>query len=81
MPNLILSRRAGETILIGDDIEITMLAVDAGAARISVRAPQAVRILRAELKPKASHPAISATVFATPPPAVPVIIRRKRRYP
>ena len=51
MTRLILTRRAGEAILVGDDIEITLLDSRNSQARIRVRAPEHVRILRAELKP------------------------------
>ena len=50
MTNLILSRRAGESILLGDTIEITVLVVDGCQARISIQAPRDVHIVRAELK-------------------------------
>ena len=46
---LVLTRRTGETILIGDDIEITILAVDGSQVRVGVDAPEDVKILRGEL--------------------------------
>ena len=46
---LVLTRRSGETILIGDDIEITILAVDGSQVRVGVDAPEDVKILRGEL--------------------------------
>lgn len=50
MTRLILTRRAGEAILIGDDIEIILLHSRNSQARILVQAPEHVCILRAELK-------------------------------
>lgn len=50
MPNLILSHRTGETILIGDDIEITPIETDGSQTRISIQALREARIVRAELK-------------------------------
>jgi carbon storage regulator len=47
---LVLGRRAGESLLIGDDIEIEVLAVSAQGAKIGVRAPRTTIILRKELK-------------------------------
>ena len=67
MTRLILTRRAGEAILVGDDIEITLLDSRNSQARIRVRAPEHVRILRAELKPHRES--------AAPTPA----IRHKQR--
>jgi carbon storage regulator len=47
---LILTRRTGETILIGDDIEIIILAVDGGQTRVGIEAHEDVKILRGELR-------------------------------
>lgn len=47
---LILQRKEGESLLIGDDVEITVLSVDAGRVRLAVQAPRNVTILRSELK-------------------------------
>lgn len=47
---LVLRRRAGEALLIGDDIEIELLAVTAQSAKIGVRAPKDTVVLRKELK-------------------------------
>ena len=47
---LILQRKAGESLLIGDGIEITVLSVDSGRVRLAIEAPKSVPILRSELK-------------------------------
>jgi len=47
---LVLRRRAGESLFIGDDIEIELLAVNAQGAKIGIRAPRETVILRKELK-------------------------------
>ena len=47
---LVLRRRAGESLLIGDDIEIELLAVTAQGAKIGIRAPKDTVVLRKELK-------------------------------
>ena len=46
---LILQRRAGESIRIGDDIEITIVATEGGRVRLAISAPTDVPILRSEL--------------------------------
>ena len=46
---LVLTRKQGETILIGDDIKITVVAVNGDAVRIGIEAPKHIKILRAEL--------------------------------
>ena len=47
---LVLRRRAGESLLIGEDIEIELLAVTAQGAKIGVRAPRDTVVLRKELR-------------------------------
>jgi len=46
---LVLKRKAGERILIGDDIVITVLDNRGDGVRIGIEAPAGVRILRDEL--------------------------------
>lgn len=46
---LILQRKAGQSFLIGDDIEISIQEINGGRVRISVDAPKNVAILRKEL--------------------------------
>lgn len=47
---LILTRRVGETILIGDDIEVVVLEVKGGQARIGIAAPKHVNVMRPDAK-------------------------------
>jgi carbon storage regulator len=47
---LVLRRRAGECVLIGDDIEVELLAVTQQGAKIGIRAPKETVVLRKELK-------------------------------
>ena len=47
---LILQRKAGESLLIGEEIEISVLSVEAGRVRLAIEAPKSVPILRSELK-------------------------------
>ena len=47
---LILQRKAGESLFIGDEIEVSILSVEAGRVRLAIEAPKAVQILRKELK-------------------------------
>lgn len=46
---LVLTRRANESILIGDDITVTILGVTASGVRIGIDAPRDRRINRAEI--------------------------------
>lgn len=46
---LILTRRVGETLVIGDNVKITVLGVKGNQVRIGVDAPKEVSIQRSEL--------------------------------
>lgn len=46
---LTLSRRPGERLLIGGDIEIFVVSIVGGAVKLAIRAPRHVRVLRDEL--------------------------------
>lgn len=46
---LILQRRSGESIRIGEDIEITIVSTEGGRVRLAISAPTNVPILRSEL--------------------------------
>ena len=48
---LVLTRRVGETIVIGDDIRITVVQVDrSNSVRLGILAPKEVRIDREEIR-------------------------------
>lgn len=49
---LILTRHIGESIMLNDDIEITILGIDRSQIRIGFEAPKAVKILRKEIYEK-----------------------------
>ncbi len=46
---LILSRRIGESLMIGDDIEVKVFDVSGNNVRLGIEAPDDVTILRDEL--------------------------------
>lgn len=46
---LVLSRRVGERLMIGDDIVITVIDVRSDGVRIGIDAPREVRVTRAEI--------------------------------
>lgn len=46
---LILQRRPGESLRIGEDIEVTVVAIEGGKVRLAISAPKDITILRSEL--------------------------------
>ncbi len=49
---LVLSRKAGERIWIGDDISVTVVRITGGGVRIGIEAPHEMPVIREELKRK-----------------------------
>ena len=47
---LVLSRKVGERILIGDNISVTVVRITGGGVRIGVEAPENMTVIRQELK-------------------------------
>jgi len=47
---LVLSRKVGQRILIGDQIAVTVVRVAQGAVRIGIEAPDHLSIIREEIK-------------------------------
>lgn len=51
---LVLSRRRGDAILIGDDIEVTVIEIQGDNVKIGITAPKTIPVLRKELMEEAS---------------------------
>jgi carbon storage regulator len=49
---LVLSRKLGEKICIGNDVMIVVTGFDRGKVRIGIKAPDSVQILRHEIAPQ-----------------------------
>lgn len=46
---LILTRRVGETLMIGEDITVTVLGVKGNQVRVGIEAPKSVAVHRQEI--------------------------------
>lgn len=59
---LVLSRRLNETLIIGDDIKITVLSISGNQVRIGIDAPKEINVHREEvyLRIQAEKPSVEA---------------------
>ncbi|MCC0641115.1 MULTISPECIES: carbon storage regulator CsrA [unclassified Clostridioides] len=58
---LVISRKKGESILIGEDIEIKVVGVDGKNIKLAISAPNDIGILRKEIYEKIKDENIKAT--------------------
>jgi carbon storage regulator len=63
---LILTRRAGEALRIGDDIEVTVMAVNGSQVRIGINAPRDVAVDREEIAERKRRDREAAARAAAP---------------
>jgi carbon storage regulator len=54
---LVLSRKLGEKIVIGDNVVITIVKIDRNQIRIGIEAPQDIPVYREEIAPNRAEPA------------------------
>ena len=68
---LILTRRVGETVMIGNDVTVTVLGVKGNQVRVGVNAPKEVAVHREEIyeriKRELSGGEVNGNVDDTPP--------------
>ncbi len=58
---LVVTRKPGEGIRIGDDVEITIVKIDDNSVKVSINAPKEVKILRSELYKEVGEENINAS--------------------
>lgn len=46
---LVISRKLGQAVVLGEDIEVTVLRVDGDCVRLGIKAPRQVLVVRREL--------------------------------
>jgi carbon storage regulator len=47
---LVISRRPGESVFIGDDIEVELLEISHSQVKLGIRAPRSIPVLRREIR-------------------------------
>ncbi|MGH4141108.1 carbon storage regulator CsrA [Clostridium sp.] len=60
---LVIGRKKGESLLIGDDIEITIVKIENGSVKIAINAPREISILRSELYKEVTDENQKAIIF------------------
>ncbi|MGH8530128.1 MAG: carbon storage regulator CsrA [Nevskiales bacterium] len=65
---LILTRRVGETVMIGDEITVTVLGVKGNQVRVGVNAPRDVTVHREEIYRRIAEEGSSETPQPAAPP-------------
>jgi carbon storage regulator len=66
---LILTRRVGETLMIGDAVSVTVLGVKGNQVRIGINAPKDVAVHREEIYQRIKREHETAPGGETPPTA------------
>lgn len=47
---LVIRRRAGESLVIGDNVEVEILEIESSQVKIGIRAPREIAVLRKEIQ-------------------------------
>lgn len=59
---LVLSRKIGETIWVGEDIEIVITEVKGDQVKLGIKAPRNIDVIRGELRKEVSESNVAAVV-------------------
>jgi carbon storage regulator len=73
---LVIRRRAGETLIIGDNVEVEILEITASQVKIGIRAPREIPVVRGEIQLTAEQ---NRTAANLPDDAMEHLLRKFRR--
>jgi len=73
---LVIRRRAGESVFIGDDVEIHVLEISATQVKLGIQAPRRVPVLRREIYLTAAENRTAASLASD---SVPKLMEQFRR--
>jgi carbon storage regulator len=62
---LILTRRVGETLMIGDEVTVTVLGVKGNKIRLGINAPKSVAVHREEIYARVVQESLDKTIGTT----------------
>ena len=63
---LVIRRHAGESIQIGDDVEVLVIDCGNGRVKLGIRAPQHVAVMRSEVRHTREQNLAAARTMAAP---------------
>jgi|YelNatPaOPRAMG01_1025707.scaffolds.fasta_scaffold156502_2 carbon storage regulator len=74
---LVISRRTGQSILIGEEIEVAVVEITSGRIKLGIKAPRNIPILRNEIQLTGDANRKAASSFS--PEAVGNLVQRLRK--
>jgi carbon storage regulator len=67
---LVLSRKVGERIWIGDNISVTVVRITGGGVRLGIEAPSVMPVVREELKTKINESEANSVELSVSPQTI-----------